>query len=583
MSSDQTTSPNRSTPADYFVLTAEKGAPRARLLIPLSREHSQPVRAELYLTDDVSTNVHDAYVEQARQLVRERYRTTTSGDVSLYILDIAPESGLPPAQIGSAPAEYFTLNDEDGESLASLLVPLDRQSQPAHAELYVAADLEVAAVDASIDQAHLLLNERYGIAAGPHFSLTVQRVDLRDVTEIALSSDAAAPIPPNAPVAAAGKAATASSKQDKPRNSRLPMIVIGVMIVALAVILGLLAMTGVLNFRSLGSVSSTDSATELAQADGGDGATGETGSASDAGNVDDESAAADQPAAEEPTATPFPGPPPEIRETYCIWPEETLSEIALNAGVSEDEILAVNPDFSGQAGTTILLPSNATPPDEWPDTRPVATSITDSPFGDSGYYLSYDNRTKRVALSFDIGFAEGNKELRELLADRGIRGTFFMLGGAVENHPEIIGEVLENGHELGNHSYTHENMLTQTKDQIAWELSVTESLVQNAYPGATTKDIFRAPFGAINDRVKEVAAEQGYHLVGWTVDSADWTDDITDDILYEVVTDRICPGAMIAMHDVNPANGPALPRILNYLDANGYEYVTVTELLFPDR
>ena len=68
-----------------------------------------------------------------------------------------------------------------------------------------------------------------------------------------------------------------------------------------------------------------------------------------------------------------------------------------------------------------------------------------------------------------------------------------------------------------------------------------------------------------------------------TVDSADWTDDITDDILYEVVTDRVCPGAMIAMHDVNPANGPALPRILNYLDANGYEYVTVTELLFPDR
>ena len=268
-------------------------------------------------------------------------------------------------------------------------------------------------------------------------------------------------------------------------------------------------------------------------------------------------------------------------ERYCLWPNDTISEIAENANVTAEQIMAVNPGWTGQAGSAINLPAGSIPPAQWAAPLPAINTVEQLPFGISGYYLGRNNREKRVVLSFDVGFVEGNKERMEMLAQRGIRGTFFVLGGAVENHPEMITDILKYGHELGNHSYTHENMLTQNGDEIAWELNFTEQLVNGAQSGATTKPIFRAPFGAINDTVVAIAANAGYHVIGWTIDSRDWTDEISADQLYDRVLDHICPGAIIAFHDVNQANGPALPRLIDYLQANGYQFVTVSEILQP--
>jgi peptidoglycan/xylan/chitin deacetylase (PgdA/CDA1 family) len=72
-------------------------------------------------------------------------------------------------------------------------------------------------------------------------------------------------------------------------------------------------------------------------------------------------------------------------------------------------------------------------------------------------------------------------------------------------------------------------------------------------------------------------------VVGWTVDSRDWTDDITADAIYQRVVEHVCPGAIIAFHDVNPANEVALPRILDYLAGNGYRFVTVSEIMSTKR
>lgn len=280
-------------------------------------------------------------------------------------------------------------------------------------------------------------------------------------------------------------------------------------------------------------------------------------------------------------ATPTVAPDPDIIETYCLWPGDTISTIAENAGVSTDDLLAMNPNWSGQAGTVIRLPQGSIPPAQWTSPLPAVSRLEDLPFGISGYYIGRNNREKKVALSFDVGYAEGNLERMEMLAKRGIRGTFFVLGGALDNHPDIISQILDNGHELGNHSYTHENMLYMTPDNVAWELQITEQLTQKALPGSTTKPLFRAPFGAINESVVNVANREGYHVIGWTVDSRDWTEEITADDLYQRVVEHVCPGAIIAFHDVNAANGPALPRLLDYLDRNGYKYVTVSQILSP--
>jgi peptidoglycan/xylan/chitin deacetylase (PgdA/CDA1 family) len=282
-----------------------------------------------------------------------------------------------------------------------------------------------------------------------------------------------------------------------------------------------------------------------------------------------------------PSAQSTPAAASQSLEAYCLWPNDTLGLIAQNAGVSEAAILAANPGWTGHAGAAIRLPAGSVPPAQWTSPLPAVTRVEDLPFGVSGYYLGRDNRQKRVALSFDVGYAEGNKALKETLAARGIRATFFVLGGALVKHSYIVDQILDNGHELGNHSYTHDNMLYMPAEMVRWELATTEQLAQQARPGATTRPLFRAPFGAINDTVLGVTNSEGYHVIGWTVDSRDWTDNITADAIYQRVTEHVCPGAIIAFHDVNPANAGALPRLLDYLESNGYQFVTVSEILAP--
>ena len=272
--------------------------------------------------------------------------------------------------------------------------------------------------------------------------------------------------------------------------------------------------------------------------------------------------------------------PPDL-QSYCLWPGDIASQIAANAGISQEALLAANPGWSGQAGSTIRLPAGSIAPAQWSAPLPPVATMNDLPFGVSGYYLGRNNRQKQVALSFDVGYAEGNLERMQMLRQRGVRATFFVLGGALVKHADIIGQILDNGHELGNHSFTHDNMLGMEPGIIAWELQITEQLTGEARAGASTKPLFRAPFGAINDTVVAVAEREGYHVVGWTVDSRDWTEQIRADELYQRVVDHVCPGAIIAFHDVNAANGPALPRLLDYLDRNGYRYVTVSEILKP--
>lgn len=270
-----------------------------------------------------------------------------------------------------------------------------------------------------------------------------------------------------------------------------------------------------------------------------------------------------------------------MAESYCLWPGDTVSEVAARADIEPTSITAMNPDFFGHAGRAHHLPPNSIAPTRWTEPAPVVSAIEDLPFGESGYYIAYNNRRKWVSLTFDIGFVPRNEEVMKTLAARGIRATYFVLGEAMRRHPEVVVQILENGHELGNHSFTHENMQGMSELGMAAELKLTEEAVQAAVPGATTRPYFRAPFGAINERLVRVAREQGYHVVGWTVDSSDWSDGITADQIYEIVTTQVCPGAIIAMHDVNPANYAALPRILDFLEESGYEFVPVSAMLTP--
>lgn len=267
--------------------------------------------------------------------------------------------------------------------------------------------------------------------------------------------------------------------------------------------------------------------------------------------------------------------------SYCLWPNDTLFDLAQYSAIDVTALETLNKENPLFAGSTIQLPPGSLHPAQWSQPLPVVNTLDDLPFGVSGIYLGHDNRQKRVALTFDVGYVPENKGMMAMLAQRGIRATFFVVGFSVLRKPEIITDILSNGHELANHSWSHENMQGMNEESVRYELNRTEETVQKAAPGSTTKPYFRAPFGALDETIIRVSKEEGYHLIGWTVDSSDWVEGITADGVYNRVTRHVCPGAIIVMHDMSPIVADALPRILDFLVANGYSFVPLSELLLP--
>lgn len=187
---------------------------------------------------------------------------------------------------------------------------------------------------------------------------------------------------------------------------------------------------------------------------------------------------------------------------------------------------------------------------------------------------------KLVALTFDAGSsAEPVPQILRALAQRGLHCTFFLTGEWIERYPDAARQIAEAGHELGNHSWSHPAFTSLTDEQIREQLRRTEEIALRVC-GRSTKPLFRPPFGARDERVRSVAADEGYLTIYWTIDS--W-DSVKKDITPQMITDRVMrlmrPGAIVLMHCGSEATAQALPQVLNALDAQGYRVVTVSELL----
>lgn len=185
----------------------------------------------------------------------------------------------------------------------------------------------------------------------------------------------------------------------------------------------------------------------------------------------------------------------------------------------------------------------------------------------------------RIALTFDAGAsAKPTPALLSVLAQKGVRATFFLTGKWVDSNKELTGQIAAAGHEIGNHTYSHPDLRKVSDDSIRKELERTEAAVQAA-AGVSTKPYFRAPYGARDSRVLKVALDEGYRSVFWTVDSWDaFKKGIKADEIEERVLERARDGAIVLMHCGSWPTVEALPKIIDELRARGYELVTVSEL-----
>ena len=183
-----------------------------------------------------------------------------------------------------------------------------------------------------------------------------------------------------------------------------------------------------------------------------------------------------------------------------------------------------------------------------------------------------------IAMTFDDGPSEKlTPELLDLLAQHHIHATFFVIGTNVVAHPEVLQRAVGEGHEIGNHSWSHPAFAKMRDDSVRLQLQKTDDAIRAAIGSSPT--LMRPPYGSITARQKRwINSEFGYRIILWDIDPLDWKRPGA-----AVVTSRIVretrPGSIILSHDIHPGTIKAMPATFDQLQAKGFKFVTVSELI----
>ena len=199
--------------------------------------------------------------------------------------------------------------------------------------------------------------------------------------------------------------------------------------------------------------------------------------------------------------------------------------------------------------------------------RPVASGSTEAVW-------QQDNQ-KKIAITFDDGpHPTDTEELLDGLKERGVHATFFVTGEHAELHPDIIRRMKEEGHLIGNHTYSHIQLRSSNKEKFRDELIKTNEVVKEIIG----EDLIyiRPPYGSWD---KSIEKELNMFPVLWTIDPTDWSC-----LSAETVTKRVVKKAkdngIILLHDYYETSVEAALAIVDELLEEGYEFVTVEEILF---
>ena len=186
---------------------------------------------------------------------------------------------------------------------------------------------------------------------------------------------------------------------------------------------------------------------------------------------------------------------------------------------------------------------------------------------------------KVVALTFDISWGNNTPiPVIDILKKNNIKSTFFLSGPWVKQYPEVPKRIQADGHEIGSHGYRHINLSNLSKNEIKDEIMKAHSNIKEVT--GIEANLIRTPNGDFNDVVIEAVHEVNYEAIQWGTDSLDWMNPGVNSII-DRVTKKVHPGDIILMHasDTCKQTTEALPVIIANLKSQGYEFVTVSELL----
>lgn len=183
-----------------------------------------------------------------------------------------------------------------------------------------------------------------------------------------------------------------------------------------------------------------------------------------------------------------------------------------------------------------------------------------------------------IAVTFDDGpNATLTPKLLDLLAERKIKATFFVLGENAVRYPAILKRASSEGHEIGNHSWSHRNFAKTSEETIRAELQRTDDVIQQA-TGIRPK-IMRPPYGELTPSQRQwVHSEFGHSVIMWDVDPLDWKEPGAPVVSRRIIS-ATKAGSIILSHDIHAQTIAAMPDAFDGLLAKGFKFLTVSELL----
>ncbi len=195
-------------------------------------------------------------------------------------------------------------------------------------------------------------------------------------------------------------------------------------------------------------------------------------------------------------------------------------------------------------------------------------------------YSGADGCGKRIAITFDDGpHPKKTAEILDLLAEYSARATFFVVGENAKYYPDLIMREAAEGHEIGNHTYHHRAMRKCREGEGKCEITAASDMIKSITGKSPV--LFRPPEGSYSSSTVELARACGCDVVLWNVDTRDWALSKTDEIVANVKK-NVRDGSIILFHDFTRDGAhtlDALKILLPYLISEGYEFVTVSELI----
>lgn len=186
-----------------------------------------------------------------------------------------------------------------------------------------------------------------------------------------------------------------------------------------------------------------------------------------------------------------------------------------------------------------------------------------------------DANQKKIYITFDAGFENGNTErILDALKKHGVKATFFLVGNYFETQPKLVKRMAEEGHTIGNHTYSHPDMSKIGDIQsFQTELQKNEALYRDVL-GSEMPKLYRPPQGKFCEENLKMAQQLGYSTVFWSLAYVDWytEDQPTPEQAFSKLLPRIHPGAVVLLHSTSSTNAEILDELLTKWEETGYSF-----------